>query len=192
VGWIASGFLRADLPRALLRAASLAVFATPGVVAGHGLGVLPAAQLLLLEGWHPFAWVPMVGVFTLGLVLLLAVPRWRRSRNAWPLDLAATLLLPTHPKLLFYGLEIGLLFRAGYDTIGSRWPLQIGVLLVVCAVHFLLARFAAARFGRSGWTVPAAIAGPLALAGGIRIALPSDYLPLRLFFLHQDLRFFRG
>lgn len=170
---MASGLVRSEILRAILRSACLALFATPTIVGGHGIGLLPAVHLLLAEGGHPLAWVPIAVVFAAGTALLLGVGTWRRSRTGWPLEFSRTLLVPTYPKLLFYGLEIGLLFRAGYELVASRWPLQVAALLAISAVHFLLCRLASRRLGRREWILPLAFPLPIVLAGGVHFAVPG-------------------
>lgn len=165
LGWVGFGLVRSDLLRAVLRSSCIALFATPAIVAGHGVGVLPAFRLLLIEPLHPFAWFPIGIVWGLGLVLLLSIRSLRQSRTRWPLDVARCLLMPAHPKLLFYGVEVLLLFAAFHETIRNHWQIQTGILVAGGALAFWLCRLLADRFGQTGWLLPLAFAGPIAFPG---------------------------
>jgi hypothetical protein len=91
LGWTVLGLISSSVARASLRSVFVAFFATPTILAGHGVAVVPAWFLLFEEPLHPFAWIPIGAATVVGLILVLSIRPLRKARTAWPLDVGLDL-----------------------------------------------------------------------------------------------------
>jgi len=164
LGWVGLGLIRSSFARALFRSTFIALAATPTIVGGHGVALVPAWFLLGEELGHPLAWIPIGVVWAVILALTLSIRPLRNSRTAWPLDLGQVLLAPPYPKAGFHGVLALLGFAAGYETISDHWPLQVMALVLGGLVNFGICYHAARRFGRAGWVLPLMFAAPIAVS----------------------------
>jgi len=161
LGWTVLGWIRSSVGRAVARSVFVALTATPTILAGHGVAVVPAWFLLFEESLHPFAWIPIGTTTVLGLILVLTIRPLREARTAWPLDVGAVLVRPAYPKALLLGVLAFLSFAAAYQPISDHWQLQILCLLLGAGANFAFCHHAARRFQRTGAFLPLFFAGPI-------------------------------
>ena len=138
VMWIATGYIRNDFTRTILRAVITAISVTPAVVAGHGVGVLPAFLLLSKEGYFWWGAIPIISVAVILLIVFFSVANIRKgyiqSRITW----REVLVRPAKFKLFLIGLIIVLLKAEFREALLGLWALQMFMFVIIFGLHFFL------------------------------------------------------
>ena len=79
IGWYACGPIKTRSVRCVARAGLIAFLCAPGVVVGHGIGVVPTLFALIVQ--PPFALISIGITWLIALVPVFGVPALREHKN---------------------------------------------------------------------------------------------------------------
>jgi hypothetical protein len=140
--WIATGYIRTDFIRTILRAIITAISVTPALLAGHGIGVYPAVLLLFKKRYFWWGAAPIITAATILLIVFFSVPKIRKGYNQYRITWRDILIRPAKFKLFLIGLIIVLLHAAFLEKLYEFWVFQILVFVAIVGLHLFLCRAA--------------------------------------------------
>ena len=82
IGWYACGPIKSTSVRGVARAGLIAFLCAPGVIVGHGIGVVPTLFALIAQ--PPFALISIGITWLIALGLIFGIPALRTHQNRWP------------------------------------------------------------------------------------------------------------
>lgn len=169
VAWYGCGLIPGSAPRGILRAAIVAFLCSPGIVIGHGIGVVPSLFALYAQP-SIFTLGAMLVVWIVALGIVFGVPALRNHRSAWPPS-AADIFLSAHaPKFVFFGIVAALLMRALIfsDARRALWvqALQYGLFFAGAVVNLALCYGATRVKQARPFVAPVYFAAPVFLVAG--------------------------
>ena len=111
VSWYVCGLIADRATRGILRGAFVALLCSPGIVVGHGIGVVPSIVALY---WQPsiFSLVPVLVVWAIAMGVIFWIPALRNHRNAWPPTADEIFLRAYVAKFIFFGIIAAVLMMA--------------------------------------------------------------------------------
>lgn len=182
VAWHLCGRIEGAQPRALARAILVGLLCAPGVLVGHGIGVLPGIVALGLQP-SPFSLGPVAVVAALTYVLIMKTPRLRDAAGSTGLSLAAVFAPAWAMKLFVLGVVATVLFQSGLLL---RLSLHDGFVVVhllflgLMYLHFAICRaVASSESSARQWLLPLPLAVPMALMGWSALAAGAFMVLLR-------------
>ena len=111
VSWYLCGLVSGEKTRGIIRATSIALLCSPGIVIGHGFAIVPSLFALAVQP-SIFTLGPMIVVFIIALILIFSIPVLRNHTITWP-PTAEEVFLSAYPiKFVFFGLIAMLLMWA--------------------------------------------------------------------------------
>lgn len=136
--WYAVACVRSDIIRTASRAIITALGVTPAIIAGHGVGILPAFLLLLDEKYIWWGVVPIVIVAIILLIVFFSVQKIRTSRIQHRISWRDVLIRPAGFKLFLAGLVIVLLKAEFRPVFHDYWILQTLLFVSIAGLHPVL------------------------------------------------------
>ncbi|MDX1431738.1 MAG: hypothetical protein R3286_04750 [Gammaproteobacteria bacterium] len=130
--WFVCNLIAGRWLRGIARATAIAVLCSPGIVVGHGIGVLPGLLALALQP-SVFSLAPMLAVWLIAVAVILGVPRLRDHRGSLPPSADEVLLAAYPVKFFLFGFIASL---AMYALIFADDQRSLAVLMLQYVMVF--------------------------------------------------------
>ena len=172
VAWYVCGLIPDRTSRGIVRASVIALLCSPGIVVGHGIGVVPSLVALYAQ---PSVWSlgPMLVVWIIALGIIFGVPALRNDRSAWPPSTGDIFLRAYAPKFAFFGVVAALLMAALTNHYPWRAPwvmaLNYGLFFAGAVVNLTLCYRATRAKQARPLLVPIFFAAPIALVTALTV-----------------------
>lgn len=169
VAWYGCGLIPGRVPRGILRATIIALLCSPGIIIGHGFGVVPSLVALQVQP-SVFTFGAMLLVWIVALGVVFGVPALRNHRTAWPPSNEDIFLSAHAPKFLFFGVVVALLMQALLESDHRRdiWveTLQYGLFFLGAVLNLALCYWATRAKQARPFLAPIYFAAPVFVVAG--------------------------
>lgn len=170
--WHLCSLIPGRMPRGILRAAIIALLCSPGIIVGHGIGVVPSLFALYVQ---PSVWTlgSMLVVWVIVLGLIFGVPALRNDRSTWPPSTEDIFLRAYVPKFIFFGVIAAVLMAALIHHYPWRVPwvmaLKYGLFFVGAVVNLTLCYWATRAKQAGPFLTPIFFAAPIVLVTALTV-----------------------
>ena len=170
--WIITGYLRNDFIRTTLRAITTAICVTPAIVAGHGVGVIPAFLLIIEEKYFWWGVIPIISVSIILFIVFFSIPRIREGYIKDKISWRDVLIRPPQIKLFLIGLILVLAKSEFREFLRHYWVLHLFIFAGITGLHFFLCHAIQRDKPQSSGWLPVWLSIPLAI----------DFYPAAIFY----------
>ena len=173
IGWYACGPIKTRSIRCIARASVVAFLCAPGVLVGHGIGVVPTLFALVVQ--PPFGLISIAFTWLLTLAVVFATPALREHQNRWPPSMQELFIDGYLGKFVLFGLIYAMVLVAVMHADGTYYYVMqgIGYLLFFAgaAVNFLLCFRAVMSKNANPYLVPILFAAPIFFGAAPTVSL---------------------
>ena len=163
IGWYACGPIRATSVRCVARASLIAFLCAPGVLVGHGIGVVPTLFALTVQ--PPFALISIAITWLITLGLIFGIPALRTHQNRWPPSVQEFFIDGYIFKFLLFGLIHGMLIvTVLYADDTHYYTMQVigyALFFAGAVINFVLCFRAVTSKNANPYLVPVLFAAPV-------------------------------
>lgn len=173
IGWYACGLIRTTSMRCVARAGLIAFLCAPGVLIGHGIGVVPTLFALTVQA--PFALISIGITWLIALGLIFGIPALRTHQNRWPPSAQELFIDGYIGKFLLFGLVLAIVMVAALyaDDADSILVQVIAYILFFAgaAANFVLCFHAVTSKNANPYLVPVLFAAPVFFGAAPTVSL---------------------
>ena len=163
IGWYACGPIKRTSARCIARASLIAFLCAPGVLVGHGVGLVPTLFGLIAQ--PPFTLIS-IGIFWLiALALIFGIPALRTHQNRWPPSAQELFIDGYIVKFLLFGLIHAMLMVVVLYADDTRYGLmqviRYALFFAGAVINFVLCFRAVTAKNANPYLVPLLFAAPV-------------------------------
>ena len=163
IGWYACGPIKSTGVRGVARAGLIAFLCAPGVIVGHGIGVVPTLFALIAQ--PPFALISIGITWLIALGLIFGIPALRTHQNRWPPSVQEFFIDGYIFKFLLFGLIHAMLMvtvlYADDTRYGVMQVIRYALFFAGAVINFVLCFRAVTSKNANPYLVPVLFAAPV-------------------------------